>query len=187
MKRFLFCVVALIAVASCADPEHQAQVDALGPEPASPGPGPTHRPGQPCLTCHGGDGPAKAQFAVAGTIFQTAARGAAPLVNGNVLVYDATTDGTDGQTPHQSSTNAAGNFYFDASAWSPVFPLHDITLDFTGIAPPRPKMHTRVGRNGSCATCHFDPPDGTSLAARNTPGHVYLVLEQGDLPGGGSM
>ncbi|HEY8075053.1 MAG TPA: hypothetical protein VIF62_13110 [Labilithrix sp.] len=185
MKRFL--CLSLVALAACSDPEHDTQVDALGPEPSSPGPGPTHRPGQPCLTCHGGDGPAKAQFAVAGTIFQTADRGASPLSGGNVILYDSTTDNTDDQTPHTSGTNAAGNFYFDAASWSPIFPLHDITLDYPGISPPRPKMHTRVGRDGSCATCHFDPPDPSALAAPNTPGHVYLVLEAGDLPGGGSM
>ncbi len=184
MKRVFF--LALFALTACGDPEHNAQVDALGPEPSSPGPGPTHRPGQPCHTCHGGDGPAKAQFAVAGTIFQTADRGAAPLSGGTVIVYDSTTDGTDGQTPQMTVTNAAGNFFF-GNSWTPVFPLHDITLDFTGIAPPRPKMHTRVGRDGSCATCHFDPPDPSAIAARNTPGHVYLVLQAADLPGGCSM
>jgi hypothetical protein len=116
---------------------------------------------------------------VAGTVFQSADRGAPPLAGGTVLVFDSASD-----APQQTVTNEAGNFFFGDS-WSPVFPLHDITLDFTGIMPPRPKMHTRVGRDGSCATCHFDPPpDPAAKAARDTPGHVYLVLEPADFPGG---
>ena len=181
-RRLLVVAVALsLALLQCADPEHQAQVDALGGETPG-GPGPTHRPGQPCLTCHGGDGPSKTDFAVAGTIFQTADRGAAGLSGGTVIVYDSSDPSTP--TMKTATTNAAGNFYFGTD-WSPVYPLHDITLDYPGISPPRPKMHTRVGRDGSCATCHFDPPDPNATTSRATPGHVYLVLEAGDLPGGG--
>jgi hypothetical protein len=177
MKLRFLTALASVMVAQCNDPVHQAKVDALGGEPNGGSPGPTHRPGQPCLTCHGGQGPSSTDFAVAGTIFQTAERGSPGLSGGTVLVFDST------DTEKDATTNEAGNFYITASDWSPSFPLHDITLDYTGIIPPRPKMHTRVGRDGSCATCHFDPSDPDKLSARDTPGHVYLVLEAADLPG----
>jgi hypothetical protein len=161
----------------CNDPLHQQRVDALGGEAAGVSPGATHRPGQPCLTCHGGQGPADAEFSVAGTIFQTAERGSPGLAGGTVILNDSN-DATI-----QAATNEAGNFYLKTSEWAPAFPLHDITLDYAGIKPPRPKMHTRIGRDGSCAMCHFDPSDPEKLADRTTPGHVYLVLEAADLPG----
>ena len=51
------------------NPVHDNEVAALGPEDPSVPPGPDHRPGQPCLVCHGGSGPASAQFAVGGTVY----------------------------------------------------------------------------------------------------------------------
>lgn len=177
MKLRALVVGLSLMVAQCNDPEHQARVDALGGEASGVSPGPTHRPGQPCLTCHGGQGPADVEFAVAGTVFQTAERGSPPLAAGTVILFDSA------DMQKQVTTNEAGNFYLKTSDWSPSFPLHDITLDYAGIVPPRPKMHTRVGRDGSCATCHFDPAQPDQLASRETPGHVYLVLEAADLPG----
>ena len=38
-------------------------------------------------------------------------------------------------------------------------------------------MFTHIGRDGSCATCHSDPPGGDLV------GHVYLA--PGDEPDGG--
>jgi hypothetical protein len=38
-------------------------------------------------------------------------------------------------------------------------------------------MYTHIGRDGSCATCHSDPPGGDLV------GHVYLA--PGDEPDGG--
>ena len=70
---FAGCVVAGLltwALVGCfVDPVHDEQVAALGPEPAGESPGPLHRPGQPCLVCHGGLGPAHQSFSVAGTVF----------------------------------------------------------------------------------------------------------------------
>lgn len=172
MNARLCLVVAALWGVSCNDPVHDAQVSALGPEVGAPGP--THRPGQPCLTCHGGDGPASTTFAVAGTVFKTAdARDG--IAGVTVTVVDSSS------TPVQKSatTNAAGNFFIGNGNFTPVFPLHDIKLDYPGLSNPQ-IMHTRVGRDGSCGSCHFDAPGGTE--ARDTPGHIYLVLEAGDLP-----
>jgi len=161
---------------SCGDPVHNAQVDALGPETGG-GPGPTHRAGQPCLTCHGGQGPADVEFAVAGTVYQLPDAGAPGYEGVVVAVFDATQD-ADGGTPKTARTNTVGNFYIRSADWSPVFPLHDVTLGVDG-SQFQPVMKTRVGRDGSCGTCHFDP------AGTGSPGHVYFASEPGDLPGGG--
>jgi len=171
MKRWL--LLAVVIAAACADPVHNARVDALGGETGD-GPGPTHRPGQPCLTCHGGGGPAKAQFVVAGTIYQLQDPTSPPMAGLTVSILDATKDGT----PHTAVTNEAGNFYIRAENWTPVFPLHDITLSIEG-SQNSPVMNTVMGRDGSCATCHYDP------ASRSTPGHVYFASDPTDLPGGG--
>ena len=171
----LSLAAAALATWSCGDPLLDARVAALGNERTGVSPGPTHRPGQPCLTCHGGNGPADVELSVAGTIFESAAAAAPPLAGATVTIFDAT-QLADGGTPRSAITNAAGNFFFRKTEWSPVFPLHDIAVSGAGIDTPT-AMHTVVGRDGSCASCHFDPrgPD--------SHGHVYLVVEPGDLPG----
>ena len=176
--RVSIAAAAIAAVAffawSCGDPVHNARVDALGPE-SSGGTGPTHRPGQPCLTCHSDQGPSSTEFAVAGTLYQSAAAGSPPLVGATVTIYDATQN-ADGGAPHTFTTNAAGNFYAPKSDWTPFFPLHDISVS-SPLLPAPTTMHTVVGRDGSCATCHFDPK------GQGSHGHIYLVLDPADLPG----
>ncbi|MDB4935552.1 MAG: hypothetical protein JWP87_2524 [Labilithrix sp.] len=180
--RAPYSCVAVAAIASalafawsCSDPVHDAQVDALGPEAPGVPRGPNHRPGRPCLTCHGGQGPSDVELSVAGTIYQTAAPDSPPLEGATVTIFDATQD-ADGGAPRTFRTNAAGNFYARRAEWSPVYPLHDISISAPGVDTPT-LMHTTVGRDGSCATCHFDP------RGQGSHGHVYLVLEPADLPG----
>lgn len=156
---------------SCGDPVHDARVSALGDEQGSTGP--LHRPGQPCLTCHGGDGPASAELSIAGTIYQSAAAGSPGLAGATVTIFDAK-QLADGGAPHTTVTNGAGNFFFRRTEWSPTYALHDISVTFNGVTA---NMHTTVGRDGSCSTCHFDPKSNASH------GHIYLVLEPADLPG----
>jgi hypothetical protein len=168
------CVAAALAWA-CSDPVHDARVAALGDENPGVPTGPNHRPGQPCLTCHGGNGPSSLELSVAGTIFQSAAPDSPPLAGGTVTIFDAI-QLADGGVPQIAATNAAGNFYIPRSSWTPFFPLHDISVTFPG-APAPTMMHTNVGRDGSCGTCHFDPK-GT-----DSHGHVYFVLEAADFPG----
>jgi hypothetical protein len=174
--RVAIVATAVVAVFawSCGDPVHNARVDALGPESGG-GPGPTHRPGQPCLACHNDQGPASTELSVAGTLYQSAAPGSPPLAGATVTIYDATQN-ADGGTPHTFTTNAAGNFYAPKSSWAPFFPLHDISIA-TAALPAPTIMHTVVGRDGSCASCHFDPKGPDSH------GHIYLVLDPADLPG----
>jgi hypothetical protein len=162
-------LVGLAVAAACdGDPVHDNEVSALGGETGGVGPGPLHRPGQPCLVCHGGSGPASLQFAVGGTIYQAQS---GPLVaqdNATVSLIDA-----NHQTA-SATTNSAGNFWVTQSAWAPVFPVHVESVAYNDVSIA---MTTHIGRDGSCATCHFDPAGGDLV------GHIYLA--PGDEPDGG--
>ena len=157
-----FGIVALAAVALLAasdqDPVHDNEVTALGPEQPGVSPGPTHRPGQPCLVCHGGSGPASQQFAAAGTVYPWQS-GSTAALTGVTVTLNATHDSIATAT-----TNEVGNFYVLESQWVPAFPVH-VQLAYQSNSL---SMTTHIGRDGSCATCHFDPP------GPETPGHVYV-------------
>jgi hypothetical protein len=182
MRREILVLWVLGAAAagglSCGDPVHDAEVSALGPEPGPYPPGPLHRAGQPCLTCHGGLGPASAEFVTAGTVYvnqymaATALEPYAPLVGGIINLVDA--NGVVA-TP-APTTNSVGNFFVTADQWDPVFPIggpnasQQISVAPAGQATNTTPMLTHIARGGvyaSCAYCHFDPPGPT------TPGHVY--------------
>jgi hypothetical protein len=157
---------ALIALAfACGDPAHDDAVDALGSDPTGQPNGPTHRAGEPCLTCHGGSGPASAQFSVGGTVYSVKGQGD-PLVNGTVHLVDATDAG------FEMPTNSVGNFFATTDEWKPVAPIHvSVTL---GNAEA--DMISHIGRDGSCADCH------TPTVGPRSPGPVYLATDPGDLP-----
>lgn len=144
-------------LASCVDPIHDERVDALGPEVTGVRPGPTHRPGQPCTTCHGGAGPGSPEFVVAGTVFRTR-EGGAPAPGVDVVVTAA-----DGRSI-TLLTNQVGNFYLPRREWDAPFPMH-VTIAFGGVTRT---MQTRIGGDGGCATCHSGAEDATHLP------HVYV-------------
>jgi hypothetical protein len=133
------------------------EVQALGGEDPSVSPGPLHRPGQPCLVCHGGIGPASLQLSIGGTVYVT--RGSStPAVGASIQIEDI--NGAVGVT----QSNEAGNFFIVASQWQPTYPtLPQVTLG-QSIQP----MTTHVGRDGSCASCHADPASPTSA------GPIYI-------------
>src|SRR3984957_22477 len=97
-------LVSGLLLAACVDETHDLQVQALGPEAPGVPRGPLHRPGQPCLVCHGGSGPASHQFSVAGTAFAVESL-TTPLPTAVVTLGDA----------HDASvslgSNQAGNFF----------------------------------------------------------------------------
>jgi hypothetical protein len=166
--------LAAAVVASCSpDPTHDNAVSALGPEAGGVSPGPLHRPGQPCLVCHGGDGPGKPTFAMAGTVYQSLAD-TTPLSGAVVQAYDV--NGVE----HHATTNEAGNFYIESDSW-PAYPLHGINVTYQDVTAD---MTATVGRDGSCATCHFEGK-GDAGRSQTTPGHVYLVEDPGSFPGAG--
>jgi hypothetical protein len=142
--------------ASCMNPVHSDAVAALGDEAQGVRTGPTHRPGQPCLVCHGGDGPGP-DFAMAGTVYEKDGS-IAPSVNTEVVLTDAT-----GST-RTEKTNSVGNFYIQSGRWTPTYPV-DVVVQRDGV---KQAMQTRIGRQTACATCHKSGGSSTSVAA------VYL-------------
>lgn len=154
-SAILACAAALL-LAAC-DPVHTDAVNALGGDPTGARNGPTHRPGQPCLLCHDGTLGNPNQFAVAGTIYRYLAD-KEPLQGATVVLK-----GADNST-HTTTTNAAGNFYVTPNQWMPFFPMH-VTVSYGGA---QVEMQSHVGREGSCAGCHFDP------VAPDSPGHVFF-------------
>jgi hypothetical protein len=125
-----------------------------------------HRPGQPCLTCHGGLGPAHPELSVGGTAYETQPT--------TIALEGAVVTLTDAQgTMRALTTNRSGNFLVFKDDWTPVYPMH-VSLAFGGVSID---MKTHVGRDGSCADCHTDPAGPASA------GHVYLVLDPTDFPG----
>ena len=159
---------------SCGDPTHSNAVDALGPEPSG-GPGPTHRPGQPCLVCHGGSGPGNAQFIFAGTIYQTA-DAKDPAAGVDVALIDAApfaADASTGAGVIHAKSNAAGNFYVPVADFAPSYPVHVHLTAPDDDGTRKVQMTSHIGRDGSCAGCHVDP------AGSRSPGHVFLPVSTG--------
>jgi hypothetical protein len=162
MQSSVIVVAALLSVA-CADPVHDAAVDALGPEAPGVPKGPTHRPGQPCLTCHGGEGPSSLVMAFGGTVYAHAT-GTAPAVGATVRVAAAD------QRTFETSTNAAGNFWIPERLFSPIFPANtSVTLGQVSRI-----MRTTMRLDGSCNGCHA----GTESAG--SPGHVWVLPDSAD-------
>jgi hypothetical protein len=153
MRAFVFFACAL-ALVSCIDPVHDDAVTALGGEASGVRPGPTHRPGQPCLVCHGGHGPGSPEMSVAGTVVGT--RGSTQGVSGvTVTLTDAT-----GVTKTLRS-NGAGNYYFFKTEWDPAFPLSASVAS----GSTQQVMKSQIEREGSCATCHAGTGDATHMPA----------------------
>ncbi|CAN5923943.1 hypothetical protein BH11MYX4_BH11MYX4_31880 [soil metagenome] len=144
-------VTLLIALASvsCLDPVHSDAVAALGGEKNGESPGPFHRAGQPCLTCHSGQGPGSPEFSVAGTIYATRT-GTDGLAGVQVTLLDAN------GSSHVAQTNRVGNFYVVKTDWDPAYPLF-VRLDLDG---KKKVMKTRIGGQGACAFCHNGPRPG---------------------------
>src|SRR6185312_10779194 len=100
----------------CADPVHASAVDALGGEASGVSPGPLHRAGQPCLVCHGAQGPSELVFSFAGTAYLHADADS-PAAGAKVRVVDARS------RTFETTTNGAGNFWIPERAFAPEFPV----------------------------------------------------------------
>jgi hypothetical protein len=171
LARLPFPVVALLlatALPACVDTTHDDQVQALGGEANGVSPGPDHRPGQPCLVCHGGEGPASSQFSVAGTVYALF-KESAPAVGAQVQVEDISGNAI------VAPTNSAGNFYIGVADWQPIYPIQMQV----SLGPASQQMLTHVGREGSCAACH------QSLSGPTSPGPVYAATDMSELLGDG--
>lgn len=159
MKRWVVGL-SFAAAVGCSDPLHDEAVEALGPEDPDVPEGPLHRPGQPCLVCHGSEGPGEPEFAFAGTVYvgpsdPTPLAGAAVQVIGENL-RSATV-----------SSNCAGNFFITTEDFTLEFPA-TVTVTTSATAT----MRTLLKRSGDCNGCHHgDPrPDSPGLTWAVTTG-----------------
>lgn len=155
--------------ASCTDPVKDRAIERLGDETGA-GPGPEHRPGQPCVLCHSDGGPASDyKFAVGGTVFETSAPNSRGASGVRVLFIDASS------AQRETTTNSVGNFFIRESEWP------DLTFPFKVglLADNKPiPMTTTVNREGSCNFCH-KPNAGSPLAVpgedpRESIGQIYV-------------
>jgi hypothetical protein len=168
-------LVASVVFAACidTDPVHTDAVNALGGEYAGIPQGEYHRAGQPCLVCHGGEGPASGKFVIAGTVFfgPSESNNAPPPIgvdNVQVSIED------DGQSVITVQTNCVGNFWSVSGDWTPGHPQFPLIVRIVGDANGQHydvPMTSHVGRDGSCASCH-QLPDDTNFF--RTPGIVHL-------------
>jgi hypothetical protein len=154
-------------VAGCTDPVRDRQIEALGGEDPNVPVGPDHRPGQPCVLCHSEGGPASDKpFAVAGTIYETAApnsRGA----DGIVVKF---IDGRRGAPRTSPRTGPSGNFFVPESDWPELTYPFAVGLYRDGQLEPVQEMQTRVNREPSCNVCHVKsgaPPYSPDEASFN--------------------
>lgn len=149
---------AAVLSASCFDPVHSDDVALLGGEVNGVRPGPNHRPGQPCLVCHGGKGPGSPEFEIAGTIYLSKKSGSLPASGVEIIITDVT-----GKNIPVPSSNEAGNFYLPKDRVSLYYPLtvmlRSPLLDTPADVAPENRtkqMVSVIGRNGGCAFCHVD-------------------------------
>lgn len=133
--------------------------------------GPTHRPGQRCLACHGEDhAPGGEVFVLAGTVYREAGD-ADGLAGAEVEVT------SDAGEVIRVTSNRTGNFMVSVGeggdpedgwlgvARAPAFPLR-VAVRYAGAEET---MRNVIHREGSCAACHDRAGKG---AASNGP--VYL-------------
>jgi len=168
LLAFVAALAAACAFSACStDPVHDDAVSALGPEAANIPQGQYHRAGQPCVVCHGPEGPANTQFSIAGTVFYGPASNSAPVGVGNVTVQLE----DDSQSKFSVTTNCVGNFWVKPSDWNPAFPvLASIAGNPEGTMLQQ-TMVSHIGRDPSCGDCHQYP---TNLNYYQTPGLIHL-------------
>jgi hypothetical protein len=159
----LLLISAALALTGCNDPVHSQMEDALGGEVPGVPRGPLHRPGQPCLVCHGGEGPGNPTFSLAGTVVQN--QGSIfPLANALVKFIDSA------GKKYETATNCAGNFFVMPEDYTPVYPAWvKIAFGTAGAGPVEQIMGSPIYREGSCAGCHA-PSAGPDAA-----GPVYFA------------
>jgi hypothetical protein len=143
-----------------------------------------HRPGQPCVTCHGDRGSASPKFAAAGTIFwgscnitKTEAADEklknercdlTPVRDAEIRIVSAS-----GRTSC-AVTNCWGNFTFPVTGSNSVdfpFLVSIAKKGLDGQYLQQAQMGGHVSREGSCSGCHDNPRRADS------PGQVFLYAE----------
>jgi mono/diheme cytochrome c family protein len=137
-----------------------------------------HRPGQPCLVCHGVDySPGGPVFAVAGTVYLRASDAEGI---GGALVEVTDARGRQFRAP----TNRVGNFMVEVKpglsspqltrrgrlriGYEPEYPL-SIRIERGDLVQ---EMESFAWRDGSCAGCHLGVDDTADSVPR-----VFLIEE----------
>jgi hypothetical protein len=166
-------IFALLLLGGCNDdPVHASAVAALPAEVAGIAPGELHRAGQPCLTCHGGEGPASQRLVIGGSVFFGPGTNAAAVGTGGVQVLLE----DDSQSRFVVTTNCAGNFFIKPEEWPghPQFPILVRVVGSAGESIIDVAMQSHIGRSGSCADCH---QLSTNENWFQTPGLIHLIPE----------
>jgi hypothetical protein len=179
LARLASLVVGLAALLGCSNPVPDAYIAELGAEDPGVPPSDIHRPGQPCLLCHGPYVGAEPEMSVAGTIYGYAFDGnpdAAPVPVEGVTLELIDTGSTSPMV--LPKTNCAGNFYVKKSDWNPSFPIRAAIRYPTADKPEgqRVAMSTRISRDGSCSGCHSGDPN------QGSPGWVFCAQRTPDGP-----
>jgi hypothetical protein len=166
-RRIIVSLIALAAVA-CSDPLRDENIALLGDEDPNFPPSEIHRPGQPCVACHSEYEGAEPIMSIGGTLFTD------PSVNDGelILVPDHTIRIIDSEGKIiELRTNRCGNFFIARDTFDPAFPLR-AELRGPGMednsTTPINAMASRIGREGSCGSCHAYPASSLS------PGVVYV-------------
>jgi hypothetical protein len=172
LEASLLSIAGAALLAACANPAVDARIEALGEEPLPDlADFQYHRAGQPCVLCHGEYEEEEPIMSIGGTIYQKAGS-LLPADRVTVLVWDSS---GDANLPRSAVTNCVGNFFFTKEEFNPVFPLHvEVSYEVVGSDDPRKQpMATRIGREGSCAGCHSEPPSELGSVTQASPGHVF--------------
>jgi hypothetical protein len=159
-----------LTLAGCPSPANDDAKEKLGGECSDVPESDFHRPGQPCLVCHGEYDGAGPVMAMAGTVFATLGQ-ATPVEGAEIILTDS--NGTS--PPNPVVSNCIGNFFIDSDDWTPAFPVHaEIICPNPDDAddPRRLVMGTRIARDGSCAGCHVGRPG----ARKDSPGWIYCAV-----------
>jgi hypothetical protein len=156
----------------CGDAYRDPMIEALGGE--FPGTVATefHRPGQPCVLCHDSYEGAEPELTIGGTVFREAEDGtyvplSVPADATQFIVRIKDSAGNSWDAP----VNCIGNFFVRKGDFIPAFPVLTSVLRGAKAGPPvvNKDMISRVGRDGSCATCHKSPKSWLS------PGPVFAT------------
>jgi hypothetical protein len=164
----------VVLLGAClAEPLRQEEIDALGPEVGEESP--RHRPGQPCLVCHGedrieDDAPV---FELAGTVYlrQGDTMGANDI---EVRIADAA------GAEYRVHSNRAGNFMIEVDRGLDA-PLEDaegiLYVPAPLVLPLKVSVHDGatarhmrgvIHRERSCSACHAGAPGAAS------PGQIFV-------------
>jgi hypothetical protein len=157
MRAPAHLLLAALAAGCIGTTPEEELADQQGGDPAGED-GPTHRPGQRCLACHGPDyAPGEAVFVVAGTVYRRAGDPAG-LAGAEVELTD------DEGRVVTVTTNSAGNFMLSVGevdqdrqgeGWvglsrGLLFPLRVLVRH----GGQERAMRNVIHREGACAACH---------------------------------